>query len=805
MHNTSLLSAMYSSKLRCLSVWLFIAVTPFSSTPARADCREDPGPLIYIDVPNSINCTGVDSDGWPSEPIPELPSDHVFPEPPFDGLSVIVHPGAVVSGFVPERGLITISLPHGSSQTVTNNGMISTSVAGAVSIGMFGGNEAVTNNGSIVTSGQGAESIGILGSYASVANNGTISTTGDFAEGVAIEGYGAEVTNGIGGEILVSGEESEGIGIEGSGSIVLNANQISVDGFRAVGVAILGDFGTITNFGGTIETKGDYSPAIGVIGTGLGTERDIINEGAIKTGGNNSPGIAVLGSSHNIENAMLGNISTTGTNSTGIMVEGDLGTIENNGEIVTTGNAANGILMTASGLGRGTVTNNNEITTSLGNGISVLGDYMTITNDGVIEAGIAGLGAGHMGISVSGNGATIINNNTISTFSEEAQGILLTSSDLALFSHIENDGFIITTRDNADGINLSGGKFIVSNLGGGITTQGAWADGIEMTGNNVSVSTVYNHAEILVSHETSSAVRLSTLTGESASLVNFTSGVLTAPIIAVEGGAGNDAVINEGVINGGVLLNEGNDTYTQRVSGIVNGEFEVDGGDDTDTLVAELTAGQTMDGDQFVNFENLDVKGSGTLTIANTLTVGSSEFLSGTVILEDGSVLSGDATMLGATLMGTGTVGGTLMGEDGAIKPGMSTGNLSVNGDLSLSGTDLELEVNSLLDMDTLTVGGDVIIDGGLMNVILGYTPGSDDVFDFFNVAGSLTVGSGFEGIVGFAAAGSGVPLGTEFNVDLGGKLYVGTVSSVVPIPASVWLFGAGLIGLIGIARRKKS
>ena len=28
---------------------------------------------------------------------------------------------------------------------------------------------------------------------------------------------------------------------------------------------------------------------------------------------------------------------------------------------------------------------------------------------------------------------------------------------------------------------------------------------------------------------------------------------------------------------------------------------------------------------------------------------------------------------------------------------------------------------------------------------------------------------------------------------------------TVVPVPAAVWLFGSGLIGLIGIARRKKS
>jgi len=32
---------------------------------------------------------------------------------------------------------------------------------------------------------------------------------------------------------------------------------------------------------------------------------------------------------------------------------------------------------------------------------------------------------------------------------------------------------------------------------------------------------------------------------------------------------------------------------------------------------------------------------------------------------------------------------------------------------------------------------------------------------------------------------------------------YSMTVATVVPVPAAVWLFGAGLLGLIGIARRK--
>jgi len=32
-----------------------------------------------------------------------------------------------------------------------------------------------------------------------------------------------------------------------------------------------------------------------------------------------------------------------------------------------------------------------------------------------------------------------------------------------------------------------------------------------------------------------------------------------------------------------------------------------------------------------------------------------------------------------------------------------------------------------------------------------------------------------------------------------------GTIASAVPVPAAVWLFGSGLIGLFGFAKRRKS
>jgi hypothetical protein len=41
--------------------------------------------------------------------------------------------------------------------------------------------------------------------------------------------------------------------------------------------------------------------------------------------------------------------------------------------------------------------------------------------------------------------------------------------------------------------------------------------------------------------------------------------------------------------------------------------------------------------------------------------------------------------------------------------------------------------------------------------------------------------------------------------VNLGGQIFQGIVTSTVPIPPSIWLFGSGLLGLVAIARRKKA
>jgi hypothetical protein len=46
-------------------------------------------------------------------------------------------------------------------------------------------------------------------------------------------------------------------------------------------------------------------------------------------------------------------------------------------------------------------------------------------------------------------------------------------------------------------------------------------------------------------------------------------------------------------------------------------------------------------------------------------------------------------------------------------------------------------------------------------------------------------------------------PLSETAFLSAGGLTLAGTPSAVTPLPAAVWLFGSGLLGLTGIARRK--
>lgn len=69
------------------------------------------------------------------------------------------------------------------------------------------------------------------------------------------------------------------------------------------------------------------------------------------------------------------------------------------------------------------------------------------------------------------------------------------------------------------------------------------------------------------------------------------------------------------------------------------------------------------------------------------------------------------------------------------------------------------------------------------------------------NVGAFLAGGFGIDNYAGGSAYSIGAPCCDGFQLD--SDLWFRTGAAVVPVPAAAWLFGSGLIGLVGLARRK--
>ena len=109
---------------------------------------------------------------------------------------------------------------------------------------------------------------------------------------------------------------------------------------------------------------------------------------------------------------------------------------------------------------------------------------------------------------------------------------------------------------------------------------------------------------------------------------------------------------------------------------------------------------------------------------------------------------------------------------------------------------------------------GDTVVDMGTWGVVWGEVP-------FIDMGGDAGQGdTGTAALVCTGGADASCELNDTFTLDysahvpigdpsgFGGVLYelhLQGVVSAVPVPAAVWLFGSGLLGLVGIARRRKA
>ncbi len=147
-----------------------------------------------------------------------------------------------------------------------------------------------------------------------------------------------------------------------------------------------------------------------------------------------------------------------------------------------------------------------------------------------------------------------------------------------------------------------------------------------------------------------------------------------------------------------------------------------------------------------------------------------------------------------------------LFTNNGTVAPGHSPGTLTMTGNYVQNAAgilEIELGGTNPGEYDILNIIGSATL-GGILDISLygGYSPANGTAFDFLLASGGIT--GEFSSIAG--------PTGWVWNVaylDLigsDGKIDTARLTAnAVPIPAALWLFGAGLLGLIGIRRRLKA
>lgn len=181
--------------------------------------------------------------------------------------------------------------------------------------------------------------------------------------------------------------------------------------------------------------------------------------------------------------------------------------------------------------------------------------------------------------------------------------------------------------------------------------------------------------------------------------------------------------------------------------------------------------------------------------------------------LEGDTVVNGRLTgdqieFLGGTLSGTGTIGYGSGGFNSLIStgavtigPGNSPGTLTIDGNLDANGTIFDIEIGGRLagiEYDQLVVLGQANLVDSVVNLrfIDGFVPDQGDVFEW------LVADPPFSGPA---------PLTVHVFSDLaviegetdGRRFYVNSVTAV-PLPPAAWLYGAGLLMVGCLARRRQ-
>jgi T5SS/PEP-CTERM-associated repeat protein len=617
----------------------------------------------------------------------------------------------------------------------------------------------------------------------SVWNNSGFLYVGFSGTGSLTVQNGGTVSNAIGVLGYLVGSSSSGSAtVDGVGSRWNNSRNLDV-GVEGTGSLVVQNGGTVSNTTGALGWFSGSSGSATVDGAGSSWN----NSGSLYVGG----GTVAAGGTGSLTAQNGGAVNVAGT-----LRIWNTGTVNLNGGIISAGdlvndgafnfnagtlNVANSLLFdTAGPLGNSLVLTGAK-TLNVG-GTTTLGDSTLTLDGGTLTVGEK--------IVTSGFGELNINGGTLTV--GEGNG----SIDVNVFRL----GFDVGTTGSHT---ITGnGSLSAEHLSIGDSGTGSFAQ----SGGTVSVTIRLRPPFGLILGRLETGKGTYDMSGGSLSTQDAYVGELGTGSFIQSGGTVSVAGRAQGTAATGLIIG-------WRTSG--TGVYELSGGSLSaiDEYVGEWGSGTfTQTG--------------GTNTVSNTLTIaanpgssGSYDLQGGTLTVNNGIVNNGSfhvvagatATVGGAglannasgELTGSGTIQGNVVSA-GLVSPGDSVGVLSINGDYSQSGI-LAIEIGGLLagsEYDVLNVSGTATLDGTLsISLLDGFNPFAGSYYDLF---AADSISGSFSQLL-FPELSGGLSWNLALLTDFsGGTDYLRlSAVSAVPVPPALWLFGSGLLGLAGIARRK--
>src|SRR5439155_111841 len=156
---------------------------------------------------------------------------------------------------------------------------------------------------------------------------------------------------------------------------------------------------------------------------------------------------------------------------------------------------------------------------------------------------------------------------------------------------------------------------------------------------------------------------------------------------------------------------------------------------------------------RFVTLRNSVRKaGAGVLTVLQPSDHNVPTIVNGGTLAAESRMTNSDVTInTGASLRGSGSIGGLTVNSGGVVQPGgINPGALQCFGDVSLaSGSTLRLRLNGTsagMNYDQLQVKGAVML-GGTLDIILGFLPAVGDQFTLIRNDGTNGIAGTFDGL----------------------------------------------------------